>query len=60
MSKRKKYKPTPPFKQLGRSIDWKQPCNDYYPLKYSTKDGQKFYHSEEWIKCRDKFKEGKD
>ena len=60
MSKRKKYKPTPPFKQLGRSIDWKQPFNDYYPLKYSVNDGQKFYHSEEWIECRDKFKEGKD
>jgi 5-methylcytosine-specific restriction endonuclease McrA len=60
MSKRKKYKSTPPFKQLSRSIDWKQPFNDYYPLEYSADDGQKFYHSEEWIKCRDEFKKGKD
>tara|TARA_R100000027_G_scaffold65928_1_gene61038 strand:- start:778 stop:1173 length:396 start_codon:yes stop_codon:yes gene_type:complete len=60
MSKRKKYKPTPPFKQLSKSIDWKQPFNDYYPLKYSVREGHEFYRSDEWVKTRDEFKEGKD
>ena len=61
MTRRKrKYKPTPPFKQLGRSIDWKQAYNDYYPLKYSVHEGHEFYYSDEWIETRNKFKEDKD
>lgn len=60
MSRRKRYKPTLPLKQLSKSIDWKQPFNDYYPIKYSVHEGHEFYRSDEWIKTREKFKEGKD
>ena len=59
MSK-KKYRSTPPLRQLSRSIDWKQPFNDYYPLKNSVSEGHEFYRSDEWIKTRNEFKKNKE
>jgi hypothetical protein len=47
-------------KSLYGLTDYKNGFNDYHPLKYSAKDGQDFYKSDEWIETRNKFKEGKE
>ena len=47
-------------KGWGQTTDYNNGFNDYYPLKYTVKEGRNFYKSKEWIETRDKFKEGKD
>ena len=57
---RRRYKPTPPLRQLSRMTDYKNGFNDYNPLTRTIKEGREFYKSSEWIKTRDEFKQDKN